>query len=783
MPDNRPTSRKKTVSSGSSSVKRRGSGLGTGPVGTGHSTHNNSHGGGSFANGSHSYGSNGHTGMSRAAIGGSGGGLLIIIAIVLFTIFGKGGNSLPGGTSLLQSGDNTGSQTSMSAVNTSVAEGSRNKRTVIKGNGKDTVTIMVYMCGTDLESKGGMATNDLTEMSNATIGKNVNLIVYTGGCTKWKNNVISNKTNQIYQVKDGGLKCLVKDDGDKAMTSPSTLSSFIEYCTKNFPANRNDLILWDHGGGSVSGYGYDEKNSSKGSMTLSGIKNALKAGGTTFDFIGFDACLMATAETAIMLDDYADYLIASEETEPGIGWYYTNWLSKLSKDTSMSTLEIGKNIIDDFNNACAKSCNGQKTTLSIVDLAEFANTVPDKLKNFSLSVSDLIKDENYKKVSDARYETREFAANTRIDQVDLADLAQNVGTDEGLALKTAIMNAVKYNRTSANITDAYGISIYFPYRRTNYVDKAVDTYDEIGLDDEYSNCIKQFASLETTGQVSAGGTSSPLGSLLGSGSSSGSGSADVIGSLFETFLGGGGDISIDGLTGIASGFLSDRALDTDYMSDYVSDNYFDESALVWDKEKDGSYILSLSEKQWSLVHELDKNVFYDDGNGYVDLGLDNVFSFNNDGDLIADTDKDWLSIDGQIVPYYHTDTTVIDGEETITGFVPCMLNDSRAELIIVFDESNKDGYISGAKYTYKQNETLTVAKEMTKLNEGDTIDFICDYYTYDGTYEDSYFLGDQMTYHENMTISNIAIDEGDVVITYLFTDIYNNKYWSESINK
>ena len=53
-------------------------------------------------------------------------------------------------------------------------------------------------------------------------------------------------------------------------------------------------------------------------MGLANINKALKDGGVKFDFIGFDACLMATAETALMLDQHADYLIASEETEPGI---------------------------------------------------------------------------------------------------------------------------------------------------------------------------------------------------------------------------------------------------------------------------------------------------------------------------------------------------------------------------------------------------------------------------------------------------------------------------------
>jgi hypothetical protein len=105
------------------------------------------------------------------------------------------------------------------------------------------------------------------------------------------------------------------------MTKPDTLSGFIQWCAQNFPANRNMLIFWDHGGGSVSGYGYDQKFPRPVPCPWAGIDTALAAGGVKFDFIGFDACLMATMETALMTSQYADYLIGSEETEPGVGWY------------------------------------------------------------------------------------------------------------------------------------------------------------------------------------------------------------------------------------------------------------------------------------------------------------------------------------------------------------------------------------------------------------------------------------------------------------------------------
>ena len=77
-------------------------------------------------------------------------------------------------------------------------------------------------------------------------------------------------------------------------------------------------------------------------MTLDEIHSALTKADVDFDFIGFDACLMATYETAVMLEQHADYMIASEETEPGIGWYYTGWINALSSNTSINTAELGQ---------------------------------------------------------------------------------------------------------------------------------------------------------------------------------------------------------------------------------------------------------------------------------------------------------------------------------------------------------------------------------------------------------------------------------------------------------
>ncbi len=772
MDHKRPRSREKRVTSNSTGVHRRGSGLGSGPVGS----------------------QDGYSGKrtgsigKRAAAGGGGLGTLLLIGFVIFKMVSGGGLSLPEGGSEQSYLPDTGYSGGYSDFNaepadTSVASGSRSKYTQILGNSEDSVTVMVYICGTDLESKNGMASSDIQEMAAAKFGSNVNVLLYTGGCKDWKINNISTDVHQIYRIYNGGMECLRSDMGSGSMTDPNTLTEFIRYCNEHFPANRNELIFWDHGGGSVSGYGYDEKKPSSGSMDLAEIDRALSDAGVKFDFIGFDACLMATAETALMLADHADYMIASEETEPGIGWYYTNWLTALGKNTSMPTVEIGKNIIDDFVSTCAKKCSGQKTTLSIVDLAEFSNTIPDKLNAFAKSVSTKLTNEEYTEVSDARYGTREFAASSKIDQVDLAHLALNMGNQEGKALSDAIQNAVKYNRTSSNISNAYGISIYFPYRRTSNVDAACSTYRQIGMDSEYSKCIQQFASLETSGQVAAGGTSSPLASLFEvMGNSGASGSADMVGQLLGTFLSAGSDRSIEGLDDSNTAYMQETALSADDTAQYIAANYFDPTNLVWETDGSGEYIMSLPESQWELVHQLDKNLFYDDGTGYVDLGLDNVFSFNDNGDLVADTDNTWIAINGQPVAYYHTDTTEFgDDRYSISGYVPAYLNNERVNLILVFDNENPYGYIAGATTDYAEGETNTIAKSMIELEVGDTLDFLCDYYSYNGDYSDSYFLGERMTVTDSMEISNVAVGEGTLKIAYRFTDVYNQEYWSESI--
>ena len=811
---NRPRGRKRNVTGQGTGVHLGENGLGTGPVGgRGDSIGGSGSGGGGKRNGR-----------------GMGGLPLIVVLIIallggggsLSGLFGGGSsggsysstgnnwnaeedytpssqdtnfnhtesNSHYGGNGSLSTGW-SGEDASNTDLDTTVANGSREKFTTIRGNGKDVVTIMVYLCGTDLESRSGMGTSDLQEMASAKFGSNVNLLVYTGGCSNWRNNIVSNRVNQIYQVMNGGVKCLVKDAGTSSMTNPDNLAGYIQWGAKNYPADRYELILWDHGGGSVSGYGYDEKNRASGSMPLSGIKSALDKGGIKFDFIGFDACLMATAENALMLDDYADYMVASEETEPGVGWYYTDWLTALGKNTSMPTAEIGQMIVDSFVDTCARKCPGQKTTLSVVDLAELANTVPEKFNSFSKSVTQMLSDKNYQQISHARNQTREFASDTKIDQVDLVHLAENMGTGEGKDLAKTIRGAVKYNRTSRNMTNAYGLSIYFPYRSSaRYVDSMSKTYNEIGMDTEYTSCIREFASLQVSGQAAEGGSGSPYNSLFGdyAGQFTGmdsTGSSELIGALLSSFLGGDYS-SVSGMTSSGSSFLSDRALSDEDMTEYLTSNFFDPTQLGW-IEEGGKEKIKLSEDQWNMVTNLELNLFFDTGKGYADLGEDNVYEFDEEGNLIADEGKVWMHINDQPVAYYHTDTLDDGTNYTITGRVPCLINGELSDLVLVFNNDNENGYVAGIAADYsKEDDIDVVGKTMTELEAGDTIQFICNFYDYDGNFVDTYPMGKPIEISnsaEELRISDMIIGNGSTVVTYVFTDMYEAEHWTEALKR
>lgn len=604
-------------------------------------------------------------------------------------------------------------------------------------------TIMIYMCGTDLESSYGAATNDILEMCNAKLGKNINVLLYTGGTQKWQNKLISSKKNQIWKIENNGIRCIKKDMGKKSMVAPATLTEFIKFCKKNYPAKRNALIMWDHGGAALHGFGSDQYYPND-SMQLDEINNALTKAGMKFDFIGFDACLMATVETAYMLSKHADYMIGSQETEPGLGWYYTNWLKTVNKTPSVSTEKIGKIIVDDFIKMCGLANPADQCTLSVMKLAEMKN-VYKALNTFSANARQKIDAKDFKVVSHSVGQTKAFGGGD-YDTIDLMDFAQNCDITGAKQLVAAVKKAVVYKKNSQTITKANGMTVYLPYNDLTVFDQMLKVYKGIGLGGEYVEFTKAFANVIAGGQIYIG-SSDPFSEHLGNPD----GQPDL--SEWTKY----------------SWF--DQNYVTAYADNYQKDSYENENLKV--EEKNGYYALTLSNADWEIVNDIKMQLFYVSDGVYLNLGTDDYWELDEEQAIKVDYDGIWYTIGGRIV---QMDVFWTDGEQR-TGRIPCKLNGEQVNLVVAFYE-NGNGKVIGAERSYANGMSM---KGLLEVNDGDQIELMFDCYTQNGL-EDIY--DDIFEYDSSTdTIQYAPSGSGTYLFYYCLTDIYNNQYYTEAVIK
>ena len=700
-----------------------------------------------------------------------------------------------------------GTDTNYTQVNGEVASGARSKYTKLRGRGKDKVTLMVYMIGSDLESQSGMGTADLNEMVYSGLENHkVNVLVETGGCRNWRNSVISPKKLQRWRISGQGI-ALIEEGGLAPMTDEDELADFISFCKERAPADRYFLIFWDHGGGSVSGFGHDEY-SPNDTMNIGEISDALKKGGVRFDFIGFDACLMATLETAIAIEPYADYMIASEESEPGSGWYYTGWLEMLDENSSTNTLNLGRRICDDFISKNRMYASAVGTTLSVTDLSEMDEIVAKRLASFGQGLTQQLRDKDYISVSKARNASREFASTSRLDQIDLVDFCNRLGSPEGAHLAEAVRSAVKYNRTG-NVSDAYGLSIYFPYSSLRSVNSMISLCEDIGVDSGWTEGLRTWATMEQSGQIAASpssGWGSSSGSLidilLGYGSSANGGYYSTDGGYYSADGGydstdggyystGGGYYSTDGLyygsydySTVLPYDVEEDSLTGSGILELAAELLFGRapvsSATLTLTRKGGKHVLELDEEMWEQITDAELEVFADDGGGYLDLGLDNVLEYDEDGNLIDEWDGTWLTLNGQPAAVYPVsdEDEDEDGLYITTKFIPALLNGERVNLLVQFNEETGEDSVLGAEKVYS---TGVKEKGLVIPESGDRIQMICDYIAYDGSFEGSYKLGDEITIPEDgeLTVLNRKITGGErYLYTVRLTDIYQAHYWA-----
>ena len=322
----------------------------------------------------------------------------------------------------------------------------------------------------------GAASTDIAEMTSDTWSDNITIVIQTGGATRWSNSNVNPNRTQRFVYRKGDLK-KVYDEPIERVTDPKTLTSFLNFCKEEYPADHNMLVLWNHGGASF-GYGHDSIY--EGMMSLKDIRAGLEGAykpnkeKPAFDIIGFDACLMSSLEVTHALNGFASYYAVSAETEPGEGWDYAPWLKAMTEDPTMSPAKVGQKIADSYMDYyMTQNVNMgwlllQNVTFSVLDAnkcEELYNAWCDLSKK---QLTDAAKDNSVLAEigrcsnKSTHYCPSEYNVYNTIDLGNYANHMADTYPDESSRIKKLVKEAVIYHRESGSLSDSEGISVYTP---------------------------------------------------------------------------------------------------------------------------------------------------------------------------------------------------------------------------------------------------------------------------------------------------------------------------------
>ena len=368
------------------------------------------------------------------------------------------------------------------------------------------LTILVYICGTDLESESGEASGDIREMASSGIGSSgaATVLIATGGASRWSGYNFSTKSVQYYQL-DGRNPVLLKDAGQMSMGDAKTLSSFISYGISAAPAKRYIMILWDHGGGPVHGVCNDE-NYRDEALSLAELKTGLTAGlqGNKLDVIGFDCCLMNCVDLCADLYGIADYSVVSQELVSGTGLDYDGWMQPIEENPAISSEQIATLMAKTYVEDNSRGRNASTATMTVVA----SDKMPEVMKAanaFSASLTDLVST-NLAGVVRLRTQLTSFGefldydASDLVDVSDMCDAFSALLPQESADLKQAAAQAVCYNCTTSDIAAyAHGMSFFLPYQTVSSERQEILSH--------YSALSDSYAALATamTSQVASSG--------------------------------------------------------------------------------------------------------------------------------------------------------------------------------------------------------------------------------------------------------------------------------------
>ena len=303
-------------------------------------------------------------------------------------------------------------------------------------------TVLAYICAdNDLERFG---LQDVNEMELVGSSDKVNIIAQIDrmkegneGATIADGNWTGTRRYYVTRDTDMGKigSQMVGNLGEQDMGDKKTLAEFLKWGVTTYPADNVLVVIWNHGAGWL-GVAHDQDSDNMLSMTdvswalREGQKELSKVNGkaSKFAIVDFDACLMGTIEVAYELSDCAQFLVASEENEPGQGMPYADYLGPLVKNPALSAREMTKRMVGTYVYSYAKGGSatnqfimGSPVTKSSTDLSKLPALVKkfDALGKALLAnhelYADLLVSDSGKFASIKRY-----SDNSLVDLVDFA---------------------------------------------------------------------------------------------------------------------------------------------------------------------------------------------------------------------------------------------------------------------------------------------------------------------------------------------------------------------------
>lgn len=614
-------------------------------------------------------------------------------------------------------------------------------------------TLFIYLCGTDLETNYGGATGDLIEMLDGAVGDGVRFVVETGGAYDWNNNMVGSGTLQRYLLEGEDIN-LVDEQSRASMGKPDTFADFLQWGVENYPSEHMGVILWDHGGGSITGVCFDETEQYD-SLSLRELDGALLTVcggmGRKFDFIGFDACLMGTLETAGILASYADYMIGSEEVEPGSGWDYTSIGKYLGKNPGADTEGLGKIVCDSFIDACRAYNVDELCTLAVIDLSKLDDLLV-AFNDFAHGMYDSAAEAAERAamirgIGDAD----NFGGNNRSEgytnMVDMGGLISACADYSSGAKKAlrALSSAVVYSVAGSAHPEASGLSLYYPL--------SVQGSQELNIFADVcpSPYYISFVDRQNQGGVDIG-------------------SAENYDD--NTWFNGNGEWEYGNGEGDEGHWEYLEGFQQTGESPYIT---FDVEPYL---SEDGEYIFVLDKDGFNNTADVHAVVYeYSvDKLDLIELGVTYDLDGNwRKGEFVDGFYGTWMSLpDGQNLATYVVEVA----EDYILYTSPIQLNGEDTNLRFRFDPDTEEITVDGAWSGV--NEQGASSREITKIEKGDTI--VPLYYGHDiKTGEDIPYHGNRYTVSGKFEINYEMMEDGDYLYAFWIDDVFGDYYLTDCV--